>query len=779
MVTAVTPNLPDRKAAISGASFTPERYPAVPQLPPVSPARRSRRWKRGAGASLTALLALALVGTAPSGAQVTPSGEDVHAHEGHDHDHDHDHEHEHGHHHGHGHEGDDAHPDDHSHGILHDYSEDQLPSLADPYRIEQRDLAVLLGDPGDPGVPHHQVWDGPDLSEISLPEEEKYLIPGDHITPASPRQLMSGDSGYLAYMAEQGETIDPANLPAPPTKVGLPTQVDAFPGWVFQYGISCDPNNKPGMLAFSAMISAHYNRPSGSMARPCVAGARSMHHDGRAMDWPLNAYNAQDRAIGDAVAQWLTANDGEMARRFGVQSVIWNKQAWYSTLRYWMPFDGHPHDDHIHFGFTWDGAMMRTSWWSGTSVTVPDQGTCRIYENQYAPRYTTRNTSACPTNLPPPPPSSHPVLLPGANHNSVRYAQEKMGFTGGDVDGKFGPMTLTALLGYQAANGVPVTGVLDNATFFQMANGTSPDPRLIPVERISGNDRFAVAAALARSFPTGGDLYVTSGDDYPDALSASARAGNINSPVLLVKHNSIPLATVEALNRAKPTRIIVAGGTESVSATTLNQLRAYATSGTAIRRAGDDRFATAAAVSASWGTNVPVVYVANGNLFPDGLTGSARAAHMNGPVLLTQADRVPQSTIQAMNSLKPGRVVVLGGTSSITSATASQLASLTRTGNMQRVGGDDRYHLAALLAAYYPTNLDVVYVATGETYQDALAAAARAGANAAPVVLVRQNSIPNSTRQVLRDLKPKKIIVVGGTTTVSTAVAQQLARIMI
>lgn len=733
------------------------------------------------------VLALALVGTLPSGAasagptvtstSVTP-GEGAHGSDSHGGDS-----------HGGDSHGSDSHSSDqhehsselevheHSHG-LYDYSEDQLPSLADPFLIEQRDLAATLGLPGEEGVRHNSHWDGPDLTGMTLPEEERYVIPGDHIEPATTAELMSGDSGYLAYMAERGVTIDPANLPAPPTK-SLPPQVDAFPGWVFQYGISCDPNNKPGMLAFTQLITTHYNRPAHSLSRPCVAGSRSMHHDGRAMDWNLNAYNAADRAIGDAVAQWLTANDGEMARRFGVQSVIWNKQAWYSTLRYWMPYDGHPHDDHIHFGFTWDGAMSRTSWWSGTSVTVPDQGTCRVFANQYAPRYTARNTSACPTELPAPPPSSHPVLLPGANHNSVRFAQQKLGFTGPDVDGRFGPMTLAALLTYQNQNSVPVTGVLDNATWFHMQNGTTPDPRLIPVSRISGADRFAVAAEISRSFPTGGDLYVTSGDDYPDALAASARAGNINSPVLLVKVNSIPLATQTALSRVKPSRIIVVGGTESVSSSVATQLRAHATSGTVLRRSGGDRYATAADLSASWGTNVPVVYVANGMVFPDGLAGSARAAHMNGPVLLTRADSVPSSTREAMQRLKPARVVVLGGTTSVNTAVASQLAGLTRTGNLQRVGGDDRYQLAAALAAYYPTGLDTVYVATGETYQDALAAAARAGADGAPVVLVRSTSIPNSTRQVLRDLKPKSLVVVGGTTTISSAVATQLSRIMI
>ena len=88
-----------------------------------------------------------------------------------------------------------------------------------------------------------------------------------------------------------------------------------------------------------------------------------------------------------------------------------------------------------------------------------------------------------------------------------------------------------------------------------------------PVERQSGTDRYATAASISsHTFAPGAPVaYIATGLNFPDALAAAAVAGRLDGPVLLVTTSAIPTATQAELNRLKPDRIVVAGGTAVVS----------------------------------------------------------------------------------------------------------------------------------------------------------------------------------------------------------------------
>lgn len=650
------------------------------------------------------------------------------------------------------------------------FGEHALP--VDPYVVPQQTWSGVA-----PAVPSEPLaGDGAPLDPGQLPAAWLVSRPAEQITPSTPEQLMSSTTGYPGYQAGAATTATndalPDAVPAPPTK-DLPTTLDAAPPWEYSY--SCDPNDKPGMIKFAQLVSAHYGRPGYYTSRSCVRGAVSEHYEGRALDWTMNAYDPAQKAIGDSVAQWITANNGEMARRFGIQAVIWNRRSWYLWSPYWRDYNGaSPHTDHVHFSFTWDGAMGRTSWWDGTPVTAHDYGTCRVYAGQYAPRYTGHNPDPCATSLPQPPASPYPVVLPHATNDYVRIAQRHLGFTGGAVDGSFGPATLSALLAYQARYAVPVTGVLDNATWAKMLTVGIPDPGdpVVPpptsVERLSGADRWATAAAVSKSYPTGGEVFVTTGADFPDALSAAARAGSSEEAVLLVKDGAIPASTTTALTRIKPTRITVVGGTTSVSPAILEALDAY-TTGPVRRLGGDDRYSTAAAVAADFGSAVPVAYDATGTSYPEALIAASRAGLNNGPVLLTD-DAVPGPTAQAMEATNPFRVVVVGSTNAVSTTVAEELRDYTVSGNLQRVSGGNRFATAAEMSSYYPPGQAVVYVASGYAYADSLTAAAVAGRDHAPLLLVNTSGVPDVTAAALDRLDPARIVVVGGPSSVPDAV---------
>ncbi len=198
---------------------------------------------------------------------------------------------------------------------------------------------------------------------------------------------------------------------------------------------------------------------------------------------------------------------------------------------------------------------------------------------------------------------------------------------------------------------------------------------------------------------------------------------------------------------------------------------------TATRISGDDRFATAAAVSgASFAPGVPVAYVAVGDNFPDALTGGPAGAATGGPVLLTRAMSLPQTTTDELQRLNPGSIVILGGPAVVSRTVEAALAAYT-DGEVVRIGGHDRYETAARVSAtVFAAGASVVHIATGAGFADALAGGPAAGALGGPILLVAQAEVPADTLAELDRLRPDKIVILGGTNAVSTEVQTFLDR---
>ena len=192
------------------------------------------------------------------------------------------------------------------------------------------------------------------------------------------------------------------------------------------------------------------------------------------------------------------------------------------------------------------------------------------------------------------------------------------------------------------------------------------------------------------------------------------------------------------------------------------------------RHAGANRYATAADVALdTFGSGVSTVYVASGSGFPDALAGGALAGTEGAPVLLTKRSSLPEATAAAIDELAPARVVVLGGTAAVSSTVRTQL--LEHVDVVERVAGDNRYGTAAKVASRFTTTGRPVFVASGRSFPDALAAAARAGSLGVPVLLTGRDALPAATVAQLERLAPSEIVVVGGTAVVGDDVAAALA----
>jgi hypothetical protein len=97
--------------------------------------------------------------------------------------------------------------------------------------------------------------------------------------------------------------------------------------------------------------------------------------------------------------------------------------------------------------------------------------------------------------------------------------------------------------------------------------------------------------------------------------------------------------------------------------------------GNVSRIAGANRYETSVAVSkVAFPNGASVVYVASGTAFPDALSAASLAA--NGPVLLTDPNRLPPEVAGEIRRLKPLKVVIVGGTAAVSVGVENELAKL-------------------------------------------------------------------------------------------------------
>jgi putative cell wall-binding protein len=100
--------------------------------------------------------------------------------------------------------------------------------------------------------------------------------------------------------------------------------------------------------------------------------------------------------------------------------------------------------------------------------------------------------------------------------------------------------------------------------------------------------------------------------------------------------------------------------------------------------------------------------------------------------------------------------------------------------NYNRLTGTDRYEVSSNIAKNnWSSGADTIIIVSGEVYSDALPAATIAYKNDAPILLVRNKSLPQSIRDTITGtLKPKKAIIIGGEGTISKFTENELRRIV-
>ena len=175
------------------------------------------------------------------------------------------------------------------------------------------------------------------------------------------------------------------------------------------------------------------------------------------------------------------------------------------------------------------------------------------------------------------------------------------------------------------------------------------------VKRLSGSDRFETNLAILReSGVNGGDIFVCTGSNYADSLSASG----VDMPILIVG-NSLNDSQKQFLKGGSWSFHLV-GGSSVVTARVENELKAYGT--VAARVYGINRYATSRAIAEKYIGEANKVLMAYGANFPDGLCGGPLAYSMGAPIILSGSAQAQNSSgIEYANSKGITSGIVLGG----------------------------------------------------------------------------------------------------------------------
>lgn len=176
----------------------------------------------------------------------------------------------------------------------------------------------------------------------------------------------------------------PPEAPAPDAPDGNPAErfvSQPIDDYARDEATGCRAKPMKGTVALVEWLEANVRGESWGTVR-CERG--SLHGEGRAVDWHLDTRVPADRRAARRLIRMLlatdsTGNEHALARRMGVQELIFDCQSWWIGAEAMGPYSlcydkrgkrrkkvdpTQGHVDHVHIGLNRAGARMRTSFWA-------------------------------------------------------------------------------------------------------------------------------------------------------------------------------------------------------------------------------------------------------------------------------------------------------------------------------------------------------------------------------------------------------------------------------
>jgi hypothetical protein len=201
----------------------------------------------------------------------------------------------------------------------------------------------------------------------------------------------------LSFAADSASAL--VRVPAHPAAVsgnpanalaGLSIELPAY-----DRATRCTKTPRPGMTALVSWLGRNARGTSWGTYR-CERwgkGSASLHAEGRAVDWALNRANPADARAAKELILLLLApdragNPQALARRMGVQEIIWDCGYWGAGMTSFKKYGACysesgrarkrvgatiAHRDHMHIGLSKAGAARKTSFWTRRAPRPQDQ----------------------------------------------------------------------------------------------------------------------------------------------------------------------------------------------------------------------------------------------------------------------------------------------------------------------------------------------------------------------------------------------------------------------
>jgi len=330
-------------------------------------------------------------------------------------------------------------------------------------------------------------------------------------------------------------------------------------------------------------------------------------------------------------------------------------------------------------------------------------------------------------------------------------------------------------------------------TLNQIAVFPTPRPVIhVTTKRIAGQDRYLNSVLMAQAefnsgAPNGGHapvVYIATGANFPDALSAGPAAVAHGGALLLTPSDQLPDYVRDEIISLNPQSLVIVGGSASITAPVRAELKSLVPPGNVTEIAGVDRYVNSRELLDSYWTAPPTgphgVYVATGANFPDALSAGAAAGMLGLPVLLVDGSANPTNSIDAIGAptqqllekYNVNRATVVGGPGSVNDAVMYSLAYSNSIyyGSITREWGNDRFTASVNTNADVFTSASTVYLASGLKFPDALVGGVLAGSSNSPLYIVWPDCVPSRVIDEIARLGATNVVLLGGTGSLSPAI---------
>ena len=188
---------------------------------------------------------------------------------------------------------------------------------------------------------------------------------------------------------------------------------------------------------------------------------------------------------------------------------------------------------------------------------------------------------------------------------------------------------------------------------------------------------------------------------------------------------------------------------------------------------GENRAKTAVNVQRHYFANTNKVILVNDNAYPDAISAT-NVSMGKYPLLYTGKNSLSVETKSALDKMFLDEIYLMGGVNTISKKVENKLRKNFPHAKITRIMGNNRYDTSAESARTRANTTNLIFAA-GTNYADALYATSLAAHQNAPILLVSNEGLSQSTRKFIQSIgNIDSVTIVGGEISVNQSVKNQI-----